>query len=101
MPEPYPTASADLEREIFLAALDRAPGRERAEYLERTCGNDLAMRSAVEALLANHKPDNFLETPVIEPPAGAGAGRGPSGTVVLGALPEVPGDWIGHYKLLQ
>jgi eukaryotic-like serine/threonine-protein kinase len=101
MPESRRPPSSDTERDIFLAALDQSSPGERRVFLDRACGNNLELRAAVEALLAHHKADRFLETPVVDAPSGARAGRGPQGTVLLAAGLEKPGDRIGRYKLLQ
>ena len=39
------------ERSIFAAALDIADAAERAQYLDRACGNDAALRRQVDRLL--------------------------------------------------
>jgi hypothetical protein len=59
----------DSNREIaiFTEALKVSP-RERASFLQRTCGRDEDLRRKVEALLKAHsRLGNFLE----EPPPGA------------------------------
>src|SRR6266536_1576025 len=89
------------ERDVFLEALERPTPQERAAYLDRACGDDRSLRAAVEALLQNHKEDNFLETPVVEAPRAATEGRGPGGTVRIASVTEHAGDRIGPYKLLQ
>ena len=40
---------------IFIAALDREPGAERAAYLEAACGDRVELKRRVEALLAAHE----------------------------------------------
>ena len=40
---------------IFMAALDRGPGPERASFLEAACGDRAGLRREVEALLATHE----------------------------------------------
>jgi serine/threonine-protein kinase len=50
-------------QELFDAALDRAPA-ERAAFLAEACGNDQALRRAVESLLVHHEQANsFMESP--------------------------------------
>jgi WD40 repeat protein/serine/threonine protein kinase len=93
-------SAGEKERDIFLGALEEPAPQERAAYLDRACGDDRALRAAVEALLENHKEDAFLETPVVEAPR-AEAGRGPGGTAIVDVLTEKAGDRIGRYKLLQ
>src|SRR6185437_16065845 len=82
--------SPDREETIFEAAL-KLLAEQRAEYLQKTCGDDAALRARVEALLqANANASDFME-----PPARAK-------TIVLDLpLEEKPGSKIGHYKLLQ
>jgi serine/threonine protein kinase/tetratricopeptide (TPR) repeat protein len=43
---------------IFIAALDRDPGSERAAYLDAACGRDADLRRQVDALLAAHDRAN-------------------------------------------
>jgi serine/threonine protein kinase len=64
-----------------------APG-----YLEGACGGDAALKARVEALLAHHVEDNFLQEPA--------AGLGPGATAIM-PLTEKPGAHIGRYKLLE
>jgi serine/threonine protein kinase/tetratricopeptide (TPR) repeat protein len=50
-------------KEVFGAALGRAPA-DRAAYLDQTCGTEEAVRREVESLLAAHQSsDTFLNTP--------------------------------------
>ena len=85
------------EREIFLAALEKADSSERAAFLATACAHDPALRERVEALLdEEQKLGAFLETPALKttilPAERNAAARGDS---------EKPGDRIGRYKLLQ
>ncbi|MEO8425581.1 MAG: serine/threonine-protein kinase [Verrucomicrobiota bacterium] len=89
------------ERDIFLEALEQPTAQERAAYLDCACGGDRLLRGSVEALLQNHKEDNFLETPAVEAPQSDTTQLGPSGTVRVSAMTEKAGDRIGRYKLLQ
>jgi hypothetical protein len=60
------------EREIFLDALDREDGGERAAYLDAACARRPALRRRVEALLKAYAgAGDFLE----RPPPGAGGGH--------------------------
>jgi serine/threonine protein kinase len=97
------------ERELFTAALRRPDPAERAAYLARACGADLALRERVERLLRLHDgAGNFLERPApdprgteVAPPAPT---AGPEGPPVPGGRPpahEAPGTRVGPYKLLQ
>src|SRR5688572_25666175 len=55
------------ERDILLAALEKARPEEREAYLAQVCGTDLALRSRVDALLrASDVQDSFLERPAFE-----------------------------------
>jgi len=81
------------ERDIFLKALDKATPRERDAYLDGACGDDAALRAAVESLLQHHQEDSFLENPALAPQKTI---RLPDSPVV-----EAVGSIIGRYKLLQ
>ncbi len=51
---------------LCYSALQQEKSR-RAAFLERACGGDVALRRAVESLLAQHeKDDGFLEAPAME-----------------------------------
>jgi len=82
--------SPNREETIFEAAL-KLPPDQRADYLQKTCGDDAALRARVEALLqANENAGGFMEPP------------GRNKTIVLSLpLEEKPGSKIGRYKLLQ
>ncbi len=81
----------EAAREVFLDALERS-AKERDAFLDEACAGMPKLRKAVDALLANHKEDAFLEAPAFStaPP-----------TVSLGEIGEKPGQKIGSYKLLQ
>ncbi|HUN81646.1 MAG TPA: serine/threonine-protein kinase [Phycisphaerae bacterium] len=85
-------ADAARAKELFVAALDYS-GEERSRFLESACGDDAALRAAVEALLA------ALDEPPVLKPALDEAGSSSS----QAGLPtgEGPGSRIGPYKLLQ
>jgi hypothetical protein len=59
--------------EIFGRAVELASAESRAGYLEGACGGDATLKIRVEALLANHVEDNFLQ----QPAAGLGPGAWP------------------------
>ena len=86
------TASSNSEETIFGHALD-LPAAGRSAYLDQVCGDDLALRSRVEALLRAHDE------------AGDLLDAAPGGTIraaLATPLPEEkPGTLIGRYKLLQ
>lgn len=82
--------SASL-RDIYLRAVEKKTPQERAAFLDGACGDDLALRTKVEALLRENADDSFLERPAVE------------GVTVVDPTPrsEGPGTVIGRYKLLQ
>src|ERR1044071_3180373 len=94
MSETILTAPGSRARDVFLTALDKANPAERAAFLDVACAGDAALRQHVDELLREQEDvGGFLETPA--------AARGPSGTAVIAAITEKPGDRIGRYKLLQ
>jgi WD40 repeat protein len=77
---------------IFSEALEKKDVKERAEYLDKVCGNDAALRAKVEALLkANEQAGSFLNAPPFDPNV----------TLDTSPLTEGPGTIIGRYKLLE
>jgi len=53
-------------KEIFQAALDRAP-EERSAFLSSACGGDEVLRREVESLIASHEKDgSFIDSPAYE-----------------------------------
>ena len=84
------------EREIFLEALEQPSAEARAAFVERATAGDPKLKEAVEALLANHQPDTFLEQ------GAAGLLRETLATAGRLTLQEEQiGDSIGRYKLLE
>ena len=81
------------EEEIFLRALELAPGEARAAWLEEACGGDSDQRLSVEQLLEAHdEPANVLK----EPENGVGSSN------AGGAGGEQPGDRFGsRYQLIE
>lgn len=74
----------ELIKEILDRALDIKNPRQRAAFLDRTCGDEAAVRREVESLLAEEaRLGDFLARPIFSlhgPPAGGeGAGDGPDG----------------------
>ena len=50
-------------KQIFQAALDRAPG-ERSAFLSEACGADESLRKEVESLITSHEKDgSFIDSP--------------------------------------
>lgn len=87
MSSTHPSPSKN-EREIFNQALEISTADGRAEFLERVCGGDRALRLSVEALLLNHKtsaPSDKTDD-ILHPWEKAG---------------EKIGDQIGQYKLVE
>jgi eukaryotic-like serine/threonine-protein kinase len=87
-------------REIFLACVKRDSTHERAEFIERECGSDDALQSAVVNLLEAHEVNGgFLEKPF------DGSFVDDNGelatTLGMSTVTEQPGSRIGPYKLLQ
>ena len=83
------------EREIFLAAIEKASKEECDAFVAEACAGDDALRERVERLLANHENQEmakFLAAPATVP--------SPS-TINLGPITEKAGSVIGHYKLLE
>lgn len=86
-------------KEVFLAALDVAPGGQ-ATFLDEVCAGDKALRQEVEALLdAHNQPDSLLDNPRIhlgfpEEVASPTRSLHQPGT-------ETPGTVIGPYQLLE
>ena len=55
------------ERQIFEEALAIVDPARRKAFLDQSCGDDAALRTLVESLLAAHAPDSqFLEVPAVE-----------------------------------
>jgi tetratricopeptide (TPR) repeat protein/predicted Ser/Thr protein kinase len=100
-------------REVFLAAREKGP-HQRAQFLDRACGDDDRLRAEVERLLANDdEADTFLQTPALGenfakahpesllPKADSAPAGGSSASVGIdrtpfGAYPER----IGQYRIL-
>lgn len=89
--------SSSRERELFLRALEKRVPAERRSFLEAACGNDEALRAAVEALFEHYQEDSFLEKP-----PGAFGLTVEGLTSSDGYVPdENTGDRIGRFKLLH
>ena len=84
------------EREIFDGALEQPSPAARDAFVERATAGDPKLREAVEALLANHQEDTFLEQGVAEPLRHSMEAAGK-----LTLQEEQIGDSIGRYKLLE
>src|SRR5919199_5111801 len=86
-------------KELFLAALDVAPG-DRAAWLERECAADAGLREHLRLMLAAHDaPQSLLDRPAV-PLAAPSPREGVSPTADQ-PLTEGAGTVIGPYKLLE
>ncbi len=87
---------------IFFAVLDKTSATERADYLDRACGDDDALRHRVERLLEVHpRVANFLADPAVDlmafDPSGGvedRTGLGSSGSETLPVGPSGRADLI-------
>lgn len=87
---------SDVERHVFLEALELKSSQARAHYLDQACGNNPTLRSRVNALLAAHDaPRNPLDRPLFE----TGEFASPADAHAITGL-EV-GDQIGPYRLME
>jgi serine/threonine protein kinase len=79
-------------KEIFQAALERAPD-ERAAFLANACGGDEALRKEVESLIASHeKTGKFIDSPAYEAAA----------ELLVNEKEELkPGTTISRYRILS
>src|SRR5262245_48422060 len=83
--------SSLIERDLFLAALDKTDPTDRAIYLDDACGNDPELRRRLETLLSAHaQAQKFLESPA----------SGVRATLAR-ATPLPAESQIGPYKLLE
>jgi WD40 repeat protein/serine/threonine protein kinase len=81
------------ERDLFLEALELGTPEARAAYLQGACGQDVALRRKVDALLKEHfSNDSLLAGPALE---------GEPSTVTGFIAEEAPARMIGRYKLLE
>src|SRR4029077_6828319 len=80
------------EKDIFFELIDKATPQERADHLDKACGQDLSLRRRVEALLAKHfQQDGFMQGPAVQEAA----------TAAFSPVSEGPGTIIDRYKLLE
>ncbi len=109
-----------LVNDIFVRAIEAGSPAERSAILDRSCGDDAALRRKVEALLAAHdQAGTFLERPAPgltdDRPAEAGSASTVAGDEVADPGPstaddpaadarpiaEGPGSRIGPYRLIR
>src|SRR5262245_26842228 len=91
-----PPSQPDRGREeAFFEAARALEPEQRAAYLARVCGEDVALRQRLETLLAaSQQAGDFLEN--------SPAPAGPAPTIVISPpVTEKPGDIIGHYKIRE
>ncbi len=68
------------EQAIFLAATEIADPARRADYLNRACADDPALRRQVETLLAAHERSGaFLDAPILQQIAAGASSPSPAG----------------------
>src|SRR5262245_41877400 len=84
--------------DIFSTALQKRRGEDRERFLAAACSGDSTLRARVDALLAAHeKVASFLEPPT----SAVALTEDPPALVIPARESEVPGTFIGRYKLLQ
>src|SRR5216683_167423 len=104
--KPSETVSGSVERRLFFRALEKPAGKERAAFLDGTCGDNADLRRRLEALLQKFETlGTFLEEPAVSAPDSlhrliAGGGSATE-TAPAKTLTEKAGDRIDRYKLLQ
>jgi eukaryotic-like serine/threonine-protein kinase len=99
-----PRSSTPAEvRDVFMAALTYSLSSERAAFLDQACGSNRGLRKAVEALLLNHRADEFLERPAIDlgQVARSRSVQSQEPNNGLDIVDEQPCDQIGPYRLLK
>ncbi|HTG45738.1 MAG TPA: serine/threonine-protein kinase, partial [Verrucomicrobiae bacterium] len=94
MPAPEMSSERKREEAIFESALE-LPGPERANYLDRSCQNQPAVRARIQRLLQSHADAGFMR-------GGADPSILASLEAELGGLgPDECGANIGSYKLVE
>jgi len=84
--------SPSNEEAIFVLALTK-PAAERAEWLDRECGADQALRQRLDALLAAHDAqDELLPASAVKATIKLDLSEAPD---------EAVGQTLGRYKLLE
>ncbi len=78
-------------KEIFQAALDRAPD-DRSAFLADACHRDELLRQEVESLISSHEKDgSFIDSPAYEAAA----------EILTTSGDSIVGQTVGHYKILS
>ncbi len=89
------------EQKIFVGALQKTDPRERAAFLDATCGTDTPLRHRLEALLREAtEVRNGVGAPPVPAPSAETEARALGDTVII-APTEKTGDRIGRYRILQ
>ena len=83
----------ERQQRIFVAAIGLESPAERASYLEDACGEDLALRESLEALVREYELGATLTA---DGESSVAAGGNSDDTI-----DEKPGTMIGRYKILQ
>src|SRR6266568_1891044 len=104
--KPSETVSGSVERRLFFRALEKPAGKERAAFLDGSCGDNADLRRRLEALLQKFETlGTFLEEPAVSAPDSLqrliAGGDPPTETAPAETLTEKVGDRIDRYKLLQ
>src|SRR5438552_289726 len=92
-------------REIFLKALELVDSPCRQRFLDEACSGDESLRAQIDALLASHLDDSFLERPAVQPePAPASEatviGNADQRMETTGRFPDATIRYFGDYELL-
>jgi hypothetical protein len=105
------------EESVFTEALAKGDPQERANFLDRACAGDPALRDSVDSLLAAYEGGSFLEAPAVkrsgneskvQTPASSTQAEPPIDTnesaslefLTPSAKPDVLGR-LGHYDILE
>ena len=79
-------------KQIFQAALERAPG-ERSDFLASACGGDNLLRREVELVITSHEKDgSFIDSPAYDSAADLNVDE---------KAELKPGQTLGSYEILS
>src|SRR6516162_3117154 len=92
-----------IERDIFIAALQKEDPVQRQAYLDEVCAGKPDLRKQVENLLRLYEgAGSFLQKPALESTtAGRPSNHAAEATLNRPGLAEGPGAQIGPYKLIE
>ena len=83
-------------KEIFQRALELEESR-RAEFLERSCGDDERLRREVESLLSqDKKAEHFIDSPALEV-----VGKLVAGDTAKKSAAKLIGLTVSHYRIIE